>query len=135
MRLKCYDKLVRDRIPEIIRAGGNDCIARTLDADAYRARLEDKLLEEVAEFRADHSVEELADILEVVYAAAKAWGSTPEEVEAMRMRKREERGGFDERILLECVRENDLRPRKVIPVELLSAVDARRTEIVDEENR
>lgn len=138
MGLKYYDKLVRDRIPEIIEGKGNDCIVRTLDDAQYRTKLDEKLAEEVAEFSESHLPEELADILEVVYAAAEAWGSSAEEVEQIRIRKQAERGGFARRILLECVRENEQPARKVIPEELLNVqllADARRTEIIDEEYR
>jgi predicted house-cleaning noncanonical NTP pyrophosphatase (MazG superfamily) len=95
-------KLVRDRIPEIIRAAGGSPNVRDLDDDtAYHAALRKKLLEETREFLDSGRTEELADILEVVYALALSEHLTPFELEAMRQKKRSERGGFDRRLLLE----------------------------------
>lgn len=98
-----YNKLVRDRIPEIIQASGRTCQVRTLDADTYLIRLREKLAEEMAEYQADHSVPELADLVEVVQALVEARGLTWEEFEEIRRQKREERGGFARRLLLESV--------------------------------
>ncbi|MDD6200028.1 MAG: nucleoside triphosphate pyrophosphohydrolase, partial [Firmicutes bacterium] len=63
-----YQKLVRDKIPELIAAGGETPVIRVLEDGEYLSRLEDKLEEEVAEYRQSGEPEELADILEVVYA-------------------------------------------------------------------
>lgn len=63
-----YNKLVRDRIPEIIQAKGDVCVVRTLDDDEYRMRLKMKLMEEVMEYQESGSLEELADIYEVIRA-------------------------------------------------------------------
>ena len=65
--------------------------------------LDEKLNEELAEYQEDKSIEELADLLEVVRAVARARGSSIEEVEDIRRRKAEKRGGFEKRILLEEV--------------------------------
>jgi predicted house-cleaning noncanonical NTP pyrophosphatase (MazG superfamily) len=96
-------KLVRDKIPDIIARHGDRPVTRILEADAYRRELRRKLEEEIAEFGESGQVEELADILEVVYALAAAEGTTRLELEEMRRRKRSERGGFDRRILLIAV--------------------------------
>jgi len=99
-----YNKLVRDRIPEIIESEGKRYQVRTLDTEEFAARLREKLDEEIAEYhRAEGSaaaIEELADILEVIYHLAEVHGSTVEELEALRIRKRNKRGGFGQRLFL-----------------------------------
>ncbi|WUJ72266.1 nucleoside triphosphate pyrophosphohydrolase [Kribbella soli] len=100
-------KLVRDRIPEIIRGSGAEPITYRAGAAEYRRRLRDKLLEEVDEFLAadgEASVEELADILEVVYALAADLGTTKEDLETTRAAKAAERGTFDNRVIWTGVR-------------------------------
>ena len=98
-----HDKLVRDRIPQIIADSGKTCVTRTLDDGEYIAALDAKLAEELAEYHADGSMEELADLLEVMMAVAAARGHDFAEVEAIRQRKAAKRGGFAERIWLESV--------------------------------
>lgn len=102
-----HNKLVRDRIPEIIGASGKTCATRILDDAAYIAALDAKLTEELAEYHADGSMEELADLLEVMMAVAAARGHDFAEVEAIRQRKAEQRGGFAGRIWLESVETPD----------------------------
>lgn len=91
------------RYPQIIKAAGKTCTCSALPEDEYLTLLDVKLNEEVAEYMESGSLEELADILEVIRAIATAHGSSVEEVEAIRQAKREERGGFEQRILLEDV--------------------------------
>ena len=98
-----HNKLVRDRIPQIIIQSGKTCITRTLSDDEYLSALDAKLREELNEDLADGSMEELADLLEVMMAAAEARGHTFAEVEVIRRTKAEKRGGFRERIWLESV--------------------------------
>ena len=98
-----HNKLVRDRIPEIIEGSGKTCVTRILPQEEYLAALDAKLTEELAEYQADKSMEELADLLEVMMAAAEARGHTFAEVEALRREKAEQRGGFRDRIWLESV--------------------------------
>ncbi len=100
-----YNKLVRDRIPEIIRAQGKQCTTRVLEQEAYIAMLDAKLTEELAEYQADRSLEELADLAEVLYAVAEARGYSREALEQVRLDKAQKRGGFRQRILLESVEE------------------------------
>ena len=93
-------KLVRDRIPEIIEKNGEIPHIRILAEEEYRRCLEAKLDEEVAEFHADQNAEELADILEVVYALAESIGCTREELFSCYEKKHAERGGFQNRVFL-----------------------------------
>lgn len=64
--MKVYNKLVRDKIPEIIKADGKECKTHILSKDEYIAALETKLNEEVAEYQEDKNLEEMADVLEVL---------------------------------------------------------------------
>lgn len=98
-----YNKLVRDKIPQIIESGGSSCATEILPEDAYAQKLEEKLQEEMAEYLQSKEPEELADLLEVLQALVKARGLSWEELEEIRARKREKRGGFDKRILLKTV--------------------------------
>ena len=95
-----YNKLVRDKIPRLIEAQGERPVLRVLEDGEYAACLEAKLDEEVAEFHRDRNLEELADILEVVYALAEQLGSNKEELLAVCREKHDRRGGFSERIFL-----------------------------------
>lgn len=95
-----YHKLVRDRIPEIIASSGRRCDIRILDDEAYLDALDQKLSEELAEYQESKSMEELADLLEVIHAVATARGSSMEEIESIRVKKASQRGTFDKRILL-----------------------------------
>ena len=95
-----YNKLVRDKIPELIRTQGETPNTRILEQAEYTACLESKLDEEVREFHRDRNLEELADILEVVYALAEDLGNTRQELDAVYERKHEARGGFRERVYL-----------------------------------
>lgn len=91
-------KLVRDRIPEIIRNDGKKPIIEILSNEEYLRELDKKLNEEVAEYQADKSIEEMADILEVLYAVCEARGHSVEELLQMKEFKREKRGGFKDKI-------------------------------------
>ena len=95
-----YNKLVRDRIPEIIAARGKTAHTRILGGEEYARMLEAKLDEEVGEYHRDKTAEELADILEVVLALAENQGVTRAELAEICRRKREARGGFEKRIFL-----------------------------------
>jgi len=103
MKKKVYNKLVRDRIPEIINASGNECVVEVLPEDNYITMLDLKLTEELSEYQESKSLEELADLMEVIYACAAAKGHTPSELEAMRVQKQAERGSFSKRLLLKEV--------------------------------
>ena len=100
MLIKKYNKLVRDRIPEIIEASGKSCKTEILSNEEYLKLIDAKLDEELAEYHKDQNIEELADLLEVVRAATIARGYTLEELEKARTKKVEKRGGFEKKILL-----------------------------------
>ena len=102
-----YNKLVRDRIPEIIEASGKRCVCSILSEEDYVTKLDEKLNEELAEYQESKSMEELADLLEVIRAVATARGSSIEEVEAIRRDKAAKRGGFEKKILLTEVTDDD----------------------------
>ena len=106
MATKAYHKLVRDRIPEIIEADGKTCVTEILPDEQYLEMLDAKLTEELSEYQESHSLEELADLLEVLRVVVKARGWTWEELELVRQGKAAKRGGFEKRILLKEVREN-----------------------------
>ena len=72
MKVKKYHKLVRDRIPEIIESDGKQCVCEVLSSKEYLALLDEKLQEELNEYEESKSLEELADLLEVMYAVVKA---------------------------------------------------------------
>lgn len=103
MAVKVYNKLVRDKIPEIIEQDGKKCTVRVLNDEEYLKALDTKMDEEPAEYHKDQNVEELADLLEVLYAAAEARGFTVEELERIRHEKVERRGVFHKKIYLETV--------------------------------
>ena len=102
-----YDKLVRDLIPDIIAKDGKKCTTRVLSESEYLSRLDQKLNEELAEYQESKSMEELADLLEVIHAVAKARGSSMKEVETIRRDKAAKRGGFEKRLLLTEVQSED----------------------------
>ena len=102
-----YNKLIRDHIPEIIAASGKDCVYETLSDNQYIEMLDAKLNEELTEYQESKSMEELADLLEVIRTVALARGSSIEEVEAIRVAKAEKRGGFEKKLLLKEVRAKD----------------------------
>ena len=100
-----YDKLVRDRIPAIIKAAGKTAVTDRILPENMQAVLDRKLQEEVKEYLGSHSVEEMADVLEVLHGIAFHAGIDWNQVESERLRKKEERGGFEEGIRLIEVRE------------------------------
>ncbi len=98
-----YNKLVRDGIPRIITASGAKPVTRKLDGNEYLSALIEKLKEETLEFAESFSVEELADIQEVVSALCEAIGKTAQELEVSRKNKAKTNGAFRAKILLERV--------------------------------
>ena len=95
-----YNKLVRDKIPELICNQGETPEIRILSDEEYSNALAQKLNEETAEFQKERNLEELADILEVVYALSENLGYTKEELLQAYEQKHAARGGFQNRIFL-----------------------------------
>ena len=79
MKQIIYNKLVRDRIPEIIESSGKTCTVEILSDEDYLRMVDAKLDEELAEYHKDQNIEELADLLEVIYAATTARGYSIEQ--------------------------------------------------------
>lgn len=121
------EKLVRDRIPEIIEAAGGRAETRTADGPQYRALLKAKLYEEAGEYAASADPQELADILEVVLALAAAHGLSPAELERMRADKAQARGGFGDGVVL-----REPRPLPDLTPQVRHAV---RALLLDEQDR
>ena len=105
MSVKIYHKLVRDRIPEIIESTGKSCKTEILSDEDYLKMVDAKLDEELSEYHQDQNIEELADLLEVIRAAAVARGYTLEDLERVRAEKAAKRGAFEKKILLKEVNE------------------------------
>ena len=102
--MRTYNKLVRDKIPQIIESNGKAFSTKVLNNEDYIKYLKEKAYEELDEYCAaemeGEAVEELADLLEVLRALATQHGSSIEEVEAVRIEKSEKRGGFKEKVYL-----------------------------------
>lgn len=101
--MKVYNKLVRDKIPEIIEEAGKKAASHVLSKEDYIDALETKLNEEVAEYQVDKNLEEMADVLEVLRAICVARGYTLDQLEEKRKEKVEKRGGFKDMIFLDYV--------------------------------
>ena len=97
---KYINKLVRDNIPSICEQNGQTPETRILDGESYTAALKEKLQEEVREYLADNSIEELADILEVVEALAEDRGASLDAVMEVKARKQAKNGAFRDKIFL-----------------------------------
>jgi len=101
--LKIYNKLVRDKIPQIIEDSGKVCTVEKLDTAEYVDALKTKMQEELEEFleaSEEHQLEELADLVEVIHSFVRNKGITINELEKIRQRKHDARGGFDKKIML-----------------------------------
>ena len=103
MKTVKYHKLVRDRIPEIIESSGKICVTEILSDEEYLRMLDEKFNEELAEYHKDQNIEELADLLELIYATTIARGYSLEELEQVRAEKAAKRGNFEKKILLKEV--------------------------------
>jgi predicted house-cleaning noncanonical NTP pyrophosphatase (MazG superfamily) len=101
-----HKKLVRDLIPQLIEADGNDAVTRVLEQEEYFQALKDKLMEVVEEYMESEDPEELADILEIIRALLEMHVITYDELEIIRHQKLEENGGFSQRIYLDEVIEH-----------------------------
>ena len=104
-----YNKLVRDKIPEIIKSNGEKPITRVLTDEEYKIELEKKLNEEYQEVlnaTGKDRIEELADMLEIIKYLAKLENATLDDVIAIANAKSSKRGAFNDKIFLEGVIEN-----------------------------
>ena len=99
--MKKYNKLVRDKIPEIIEAEGKETKYRILDNEEYRKELNKKLQEEVNEYLEDNNIEELADITEVIYGILNSMNMSVQELEEVSKNKANKKGAFNQKIYLE----------------------------------
>lgn len=108
---KVYNKLVRDKIPEIIKKNNGEPVIRILDDNEYKQELEKKLYEEYHEVlktkTTEERIEELADMLEIISSLAKLENKSLEDVINIGKKKEQKRGGFEEKIFLEKVIELD----------------------------
>ena len=95
-----YNKLVRDNIPDIIRKEGYISKTEILTDKRFLSELDKKLSEEVGEYQESKELEELADILEVIYAICSARGYTLDELMRVKDEKQLKRGGFSKKLFL-----------------------------------
>jgi predicted house-cleaning noncanonical NTP pyrophosphatase (MazG superfamily) len=105
-----YNKLVRDRIPEIVEADGHHAVTRLVEGQEYREALLSKLVEEAREAETappDELPEELADVWEVLQTLLKTLTMTENELAELAAVKRSKRGGFAGRVFLEYTEEAD----------------------------
>ena len=108
-----YNKLVRDRVPEDINSmEGRKCNFKILNNDEYLKELDKKLFEEANEFIEEHSVEELADLMEVIFAIMKVRNISIEYVESARKIKNSKKGSFNDKIYLIDVEQEDIDERE-----------------------
>ena len=98
--LTIYNKAIRDKIPEIIHDSGYDCNVKTLNDDEFLSKLEEKLIEELQEYQESKSVEELADILEIIYRISELKGTSKEQLDKLKDKKSQERGTFKDNLFL-----------------------------------
>ena len=98
-----YNKLVRDKVPEIIKKNGEKPFTHIAEDEEYWEKLKDKLREEINEFLENQTPEELSDILEVVEAISDFKGWKREEIDKIKKQKQEIRGGFKNKIILDKV--------------------------------
>ncbi len=95
-----FNKVIRDKIPEIIQKDGYTCNIQTLSDEKFLLEIEKKLSEEVTEYQNDKNPEELADILEVIYKIAQLKGVSKEELEKIKIKKLQNKGGFEKNLFL-----------------------------------
>ena len=103
MSTKFYNKLIRDKIPQIIEATGKSAIVEKVSDDSYETLLNQKLTEELQEYLDSNDIEELADLVEVIYAILDSRNISIQDFESIRLNKVLKRGAFKERLLLKEV--------------------------------
>ena len=104
--MKVYNKQVRDKIPEIITKDNKKAVTKILNDEDYLIELNRKIQEEVKEYLESNNIEELADIVEVIYGILEVKNISIEEFENVRKSKVQKRGAFKEKIFLEKVIED-----------------------------
>ncbi len=95
-----YNKAIRDKIPQIIKSSGKNCNVKKLDDSEFLIQLEKKLVEELTEYQDSKDVEELADILEIIYRISELKGVVPDELDKIKQEKALKRGKFDDNLFL-----------------------------------
>ena len=95
-----YNKAIRDKIPDIIEESGKNCNVKKLTNSEFLVQLEKKLVEELSEYQESKNVEELADILEVIYRISELKGITSNELDSIKNEKAKTRGKFDNNLFL-----------------------------------
>ena len=95
-----YNKPIRDKIPEIIKESGKNCNVKKLDDSEFLVQLEKKLVEELTEYQESKNVEELADMLEVIYRISQLKGITSDTLDSIKNEKAKKRGKFDDNLFL-----------------------------------
>jgi predicted house-cleaning noncanonical NTP pyrophosphatase (MazG superfamily) len=98
-----YNKLVRDKIPDIIKRNGEKSFTHVAEDNEYWEKLKDKLREEINEFLENQTIEEIADIFEVITAINEFKGWDLKKIIKMQKEKREKRGGFKNKIILDKI--------------------------------
>lgn len=98
--MKVYDKLVRDRIPEIIESSGNKCEIEVVSDEVALEYLYKKLNEEVSELLEDKNLDEIADVMEVLFTIGSKYGYSEADILARRNEKKDVRGGFEDNLIL-----------------------------------
>lgn len=101
--MKVYDKLIRDKIPEIIEGSGKRCEVEVVSDKVALDYLYMKLEEETKELLEDKNLEEIADVMEVLFAIASKYGYSEEDVLSKRNKKKNARGGFNDNLVLKNV--------------------------------
>lgn len=101
-----YNKAIRDNIPDIIKKSGNSCNVKELPDSEFLSELEKKLDEELREYKESKSVEELVDIIEIIYRISELRGTSTDDLERIRTKKANKLGAFDRNLLLIDTGEN-----------------------------
>jgi len=95
-----YNKAIRDSIPEIIKNSGKSCNVKTLSDSEFLKEMESKLSEELQEYFDSKSVEELADVIEVIHRIAELRGTSVDDLEKIRIEKASTNGKFQKNLFL-----------------------------------
>ncbi len=108
-----YNKLVRDKIVENIELKGSKCTYKILDDEKYSKELDKKLLEEANEYITDHSIEEMADLMQVITDICKSRNLNKDDIEKTMQQKYDKKGGFSKKIYLKTVEEDEFYKKEV----------------------